>query len=229
MDNKNYRVIPCKFCETWNIPKNNFRFNWNNTAPLIHADFNHLLPTFPLLFLGVGISYSYPSCSKKLFAGVYILHGLLVWIIARQAYHIGASGLVYGLVSFLFFSGIIRRDNRSIALALIVTFLYGGLTWGVLPIKAEISWEAHLFGSIVGIIFAYIFRKADPAPKYDWEDEESTRNLSNQLRRNFMQKISRRKCINGNLVRSMWSYKNANAGRILLRSSAFIIFSKVAM
>ena len=144
------------------------------TAPLIHADFNHLISnSIPLLILGLGISYSYPTLSKKLFLGVYVLHGLLVWIVARQAYHIGASGLVYGFVSFLFFSGIIRRDNRSIALALIVTFLYGGLTWGVLPIKEEVSWEAHLFGSIVGIILAFVFRKADPAPKYDWEDEDA--------------------------------------------------------
>jgi len=142
------------------------------TAPLIHADFNHLISnSLPLLFLGLGISYSYPKSSKKLFFGVYLLHGLLVWFIARQAYHIGASGLVYGFVSFLFFSGIIRRDNRSIALALIVTLFYGGLTWGVLPIKEEISWESHLSGSLVGIMFAFIFRKADPAPKYDWEDE----------------------------------------------------------
>jgi membrane associated rhomboid family serine protease len=143
------------------------------TAPLIHADFNHLFSnSLPLLFLGIGISYAYPTISKKLFLGVYVLHGLFVWIFARQAYHIGASGLVYGFVAFLFFSGIIRRDNRSIALALIVTFLYGGLTWGILPIKAEISWEAHLFGSIIGILLAFVFRKSDPAPKYDWETEE---------------------------------------------------------
>ena len=143
------------------------------TAPLVHFDFNHLISnSLPLLLLGLGISYSYPTLSKKLFAVIYLLHGLLVWIIARPAYHIGASGLVYGFVAFLFFSGIIRRDNRSIALALIVTFLYGGLTWGVLPIKPEISWESHLFGSIVGIVCAFIFRKADPAKKYDWEDEE---------------------------------------------------------
>lgn len=144
------------------------------TAPLIHANFNHLVSnSIPLLVLGLGITYSYPKSSKKLFAGIYLLHGLLVWIFARQAYHIGASGLIYGYVAFLFFSGIIRRDNRSIALALIVTLFYGGLTWGVLPVKGDISWEAHLFGSISGIIFAFIFRKSDPAPKYDWEDEES--------------------------------------------------------
>jgi membrane associated rhomboid family serine protease len=144
------------------------------TAPLVHADFNHLISnSLPLLFVGLGISYSYPTTSKKLYLGVYLLQGLFVWIFARQAYHIGASGLVYGFVSFLFFSGIIRRDNRSIALALIVTLLYGSLTWGILPIKAEISWESHLFGSLVGILFAFICRKADPAPKYDWEDEEN--------------------------------------------------------
>ena len=144
------------------------------TSPLIHADFNHLISnSLPLLFLGLGISYAYPTISKKLFLGVYILHGVLVWIFARQAFHIGASGLVYGFVAFLFFSGIIRRDNRSIALALIVTFLYGGLTWGVLPIKAEISWESHLFGSIIGIVLAFIFRKSDPPAKYDWEDEDA--------------------------------------------------------
>ncbi len=144
------------------------------TAPLIHADFSHLVSNSPpLIVLGLGITYSYPTLSKKLFASVYFFHGLLVWIFARQAFHIGASGLIYGFVSFLFFSGIIRRDNRSIALALIVTFLYGGLTWGVLPVKAEISWEAHLFGSITGIISAFIFRKSDPAPKYEWEEEES--------------------------------------------------------
>lgn len=144
------------------------------TAPLIHADFNHLISnSLPLIILGISITYFYPNLSKKLFTAVYFFHGLLVWIFARQAFHIGASGLIYGFVSFLFFSGIIRRDNRSIALALIVTFLYGGLTWGVLPVKAEISWEAHLFGSITGIISAFIFRKSDPAPKYDWEEEES--------------------------------------------------------
>lgn len=143
------------------------------SAPLVHFDINHLVSnSLPLLLLGLGISFSYPTLSKKLFTVIYLLHGLLVWLFARPAFHIGASGLVYGFVAFLFFSGIIRRDNRSIALALIVTFLYGGLTWGVLPLNPEISWESHLLGSIVGIVCAFIFRKADPAKKYDWEDEE---------------------------------------------------------
>jgi membrane associated rhomboid family serine protease len=143
------------------------------TYPLIHANFNHLISnSIPLLFLGTGLLYFYPESALKVFAIIYFLPGILIWLFARTAYTIGASGLVYGFVTFFFFSGIIRRDNRSIALALIVTFLYGGLVWGVLPIDRTISWEGHLFGSLTGILCAFLFRKHDPpVKKYDWEDE----------------------------------------------------------
>jgi membrane associated rhomboid family serine protease len=141
-------------------------------SPLIHSDFNHLLSnTFPLLFLLPGIIYFYPKSSAKVICSVYFFTGLLVWLFARSAFHIGSSGLIYGFVTFLFFSGIIRRDNRSIALSLIVTFLYGSLIWGILPTDEGISWESHLYGAIVGIILAFILRKKDPSKKYDWEDE----------------------------------------------------------
>ncbi len=143
------------------------------TAPLIHAGFNHLISnSIPLLFLGIGMMYFYPTAAKKIFVIVYLVPGVFVWLFARQAYHIGASGMVYGFVSFLFFSGVIRRDTRSIALALIVTFLYGGIVWGVLPLNNGISWEYHLFGSLTGIACAFIFKKNDPYKRYDWEDEE---------------------------------------------------------
>ncbi len=143
------------------------------TYPLIHANFSHLISnSIPLLFLGLGLLYFYPESAFKVFAIIYFLSGILIWLFARTAYTIGASGLVYGLVTFFFFSGIIRRDNRSIALALVVTFLYGGLVWGVLPIDKTISWEGHLFGSLTGILCAFLFRKHDPpAKRYDWEDE----------------------------------------------------------
>lgn len=143
------------------------------TAPLIHSDFNHIISnSIPLLFLGSGIFYFYKEAAYKVFFMVYLIPGILVWFLGRESYHIGSSGLVYGYVTFLFFSGLIRRDNRSIALALIVTFLYGGLIWGVLPLSREISWEYHLFGALTGIYAAIIFRKSDPIKKYDWEDEE---------------------------------------------------------
>jgi membrane associated rhomboid family serine protease len=130
------------------LPRDGFGLLGIITAPLIHGDFSHLISnTFPIIVLGWIIFFFYPKVSVFLFTFVYILTGLLVWLLARQVYHIGASGLVYGFVSFLFFSGIFRKDNKSVALALIITFLYGGLVWGV--------------------------RKIDPpSKKYDWEDEE---------------------------------------------------------
>jgi len=143
------------------------------TSPLIHADFSHLISnTIPLIVLGYIIFYFYPKVSYMLFIFIYFFTGLLVWIFARQVFHIGASGIVYGFVSFLFFSGIFRKDNTSIALALVITFLYGGLVWGMIPGWKGISWESHLFGAITGLIAAYLFRKIDPpTKKYDWEDE----------------------------------------------------------
>ncbi len=143
------------------------------SAPLIHADFNHLISNTPaLLILCVTVIYFYPDSSLKVLGSIYLMTGTLVWLFARPVYHIGASGIVYGLLGYLFFSGVFRRDNRSIAIALLVTFLYGGLIWGVLPGAAGISWESHLFGGVSGIIVAFIFRKEDPYIKYDWEKEE---------------------------------------------------------
>jgi membrane associated rhomboid family serine protease len=143
------------------------------TSPLIHADFSHLISnTIPLIVLGYIVFSFYPKVSYILFIFIYFFTGLLVWIFARQVFHIGASGVVYGFVSFLFFSGIFRRDNTSISLALVITFLYGGLVWGMIPGWKGISWESHLFGAITGLTAAYLFRKIDPPKKkYDWEDE----------------------------------------------------------
>jgi len=143
------------------------------TSPMVHGDFSHLISnTVPLVILGWIIFFFYPKVSYLAFGFIYFFTGLLVWIFARQVYHIGASGVVYGFVSFLFFSGIFRRDNKSISLALIITFLYGGLVWGMIPGWKGISWEAHLFGAITGLVAAYLFRKINPPEKrYDWEDE----------------------------------------------------------
>ena len=149
------------------------------SSPLIHANFSHLISnTFPLIILGWIIFYFYPKVAYALFGFVYFFTGLLVWLFARQVYHIGASGIVYGFVSFLFFSGIFRKDNTSISLALIIVFLYGGLVWGVLPGWKGISWESHLFGAITGLGAAFLFRKIDPPKKkYDWEDEPDDFNV----------------------------------------------------
>ncbi|NOX64597.1 MAG: rhomboid family intramembrane serine protease [Chlorobi bacterium] len=150
------------------------------TSPLIHANFDHLYSNaIPLLVLGVSINYFYQESSKKVFLISYFLTETLVWIFARGSYHIGASGIVYALVSFLFFSGIIKKDKRAITLSLLVVFLYGGLAYGVFPVKEGISWESHLLGGLVGIFMAFLFKKKDIYKRYDWEDEELEEDVKN--------------------------------------------------
>lgn len=143
------------------------------TSPFIHGDTAHVASNaLPILFLGMAFVFFYKESYKGALAIIYLLSGTLVWLFARTSYHIGASSLIYGLASFIFFSGIFRRDIKSIALALMVVFLYGGLVWGVLPSQPGISWEGHLFGALSGLLAAYIYRRKDPPKKYDWENEE---------------------------------------------------------
>jgi membrane associated rhomboid family serine protease len=144
------------------------------TAPLLHADFSHLLSnTLPLLILGAIICFFYRAIAFQVFFWVYLMTGIWVWAAGRESYHIGASGIIYGFVTFLFFSGVFRKDTRLLALSLFVTFLYGGTVWGILPIQNGISWESHLLGSLAGLITAYNFRKEGPPPrKYDLGTDE---------------------------------------------------------
>lgn len=147
------------------------------TAPLIHGDIYHLgSNTLPLLILGIIIMYFYRATAASLFLWIYVFTGAMVWLLADgTGYHLGASGLIYGLVSFLFFSGLIRKDRRSLALALLVTFVYGGMVWGVLPIYKGVSWESHLFGGLVGGFCAWYYKELDPIPEeiYEWEVENN--------------------------------------------------------
>lgn len=130
------------------------------TAPLIHGSAFHLLSnTFPLLLLLVAVFYFYDKIALEVFAWIYITTGFWVWVIARQAYHIGASGLVYGLAAFLFFSGIFRKDARSIAVALVIAFIHGGMLQGLFPTESSVSWESHLLGFAAGIFCSFYFRK----------------------------------------------------------------------
>ena len=100
--------------------------------------------------------------------------GLFVWIGARDAWHIGASGMVYGLASFLFFSGIIRRYFRLIALSLLVVFLYGSMIWGMVPeLYKNVSWESHMLGFVAGIIMAIVYRREGPQnPLIEWMQDD---------------------------------------------------------
>ncbi|MCC7233034.1 MAG: rhomboid family intramembrane serine protease [Bacteroidia bacterium] len=144
------------------------------TAPFIHAGYDHLLSnTMPLLVAGTSLIYFYRSIAVKVISMIWLTTGFWVWLAARPDYHIGASGLIYGFVVFLFFSGIIRKDNRLLAISLLITFLYGSLVWGILPVDQSISWESHLFGSIAGLLAAVYFRNKGPQRiKAQWELEE---------------------------------------------------------
>lgn len=125
----------------------------------IHSDTSHLLNnSIPLLVLMTALFSFYKELAYKILILGGLLSGLITWLIARDAYHIGASGIVYLLFSFVFFSGIIRRHYRLIAVSLIVIFLYGSMVWYVLPIKEGMSWEGHLSGFVVGAILALIYR-----------------------------------------------------------------------
>jgi membrane associated rhomboid family serine protease len=142
------------------------------TAPLIHGDFNHLINnSIPFLVLCVATFYFYRPLGYKIFFLTWIMTGIWVWFGGREAYHIGASGIIYGLASFLFFSGAIRRVPGLAAVSLIVVFLYGSMIWGIFPFIPDVSWESHLSGGIAGLILAILYRNDGPQPKkYEWEE-----------------------------------------------------------
>jgi membrane associated rhomboid family serine protease len=143
-------------------------------SPFIHADFHHLLSnSLPLFFLSIALFYFYSEVAVKVFIWTYFITGLLVWIGGREAWHIGASGLVYGLASFLFFSGIIRKYFRLIALSLLIVFLYGSMVWGLFPgVYKNVSWESHMLGFFSGAFLAVWYRNQGPQqPVYEWMNE----------------------------------------------------------
>lgn len=143
-------------------------------SPFIHGSIQHLYHnTIPLFVLSMALFYFYRHIAwKVLFFGI-IVSGILTWSFARPSYHIGASGLIYVLVSFIFFKGVFAKHYRLIALSLLVVFLYGSMIWYALPLENGVSWEGHLSGLITGLVFALIFRKAIAKPKkYIWEQKD---------------------------------------------------------
>ena len=143
-------------------------------APLLHGDVLHLASNaLPLLIAGTALLYLYPDSSRFVLPAVYVVPGILVWLFARDSIHIGASGLVYGIVAYVFVGGILRRDRRAWAASILVAFLYGAMVWGVLPIKHGVSWETHLAAAAVGVVLAVALRGRDVPPRkvYSWEME----------------------------------------------------------
>ena len=143
-------------------------------SPFIHSSIQHLYHnTVPLFVLSAAVFYFYHRIAWKVILYGILISGVLTWCIGRPANHIGASGLIYVLMSFTLFKGIFSKHFRLIALSLLVVFLYGSMIWYVFPVKENMSWEGHLSGLLTGLLFALIFRKSIAKPqKYAWERED---------------------------------------------------------
>ena len=139
----------------------------------MHGSLSHIISnSLPLLLAITALFGNYPKTAKKVFIYSITLTGILVWLFARSANHIGASGLLYCLLSYVFFSGFIKKDMQSIGLSLAIVFLYGSLIFGIIPDKEYISWESHLFGFISGIYLAWVYRNKDKPIYKSWDEEE---------------------------------------------------------
>ena len=143
-------------------------------SPFIHKDFTHLLNnSYPIIILGGMLFSFYKKIAPQLFLWLFFISGFWLWIIGRPSFHIGASGVIYALASFLFVSGIIRKNPRLSAVSMLIIFLYGSMIWGILPTKEPISWEGHLSGFMAGILVAIFYRNEGPKrKKYQWEIDE---------------------------------------------------------
>lgn len=144
------------------------------TMPFLHGGWKHIFNnSIPMLILGWALFRFYPTIAFKTLILIWLMSGVWLWISGRPNYHIGASGIVYGLAAFLFLSGWLRREKRVAALSLLVAFMYGGMWWGVLPVDPKISWEGHLWGAFAGFVLAVYFRKKGPQRnEYSWDLEE---------------------------------------------------------
>lgn len=158
-------------------------------SPLLHGNLEHIIGNSisiaALLFL---LYQFYPKLADHIFFWGWLSSGMIVWLLPPMNFFgeapvytciIGASGIVYMLAFFLFFSGIFRKDKKLLAVSLIVALYYGGLIWGIFPEElfykldqpSKISWQAHLAGSAVGLCLALVFRKKhqEKKKKFIWE------------------------------------------------------------
>jgi membrane associated rhomboid family serine protease len=143
------------------------------TTVFLHGDVSHIISnTLPLLLAITALFGNYPKTAKKIFVLSMLVTGLLVWSFARTANHIGASGLLYALLTFIFISGFFKKDIQSIGISIVIGFLYGSLIFGIIPDKEYISWESHLFGMFTGAFLAWYYRKQDIPIYKNWDEEE---------------------------------------------------------
>ena len=145
------------------------------TLVFVHADWSHLANNvISFVVLGSLLYYFYKELATKVMVISYFFSGLILWFIGRDSWHIGASGLIYSLAFFLFFSGFIRKYVPLIAISLVVAFIYGSMVWHIFPWQNQdpISWEGHLAGGIIGFGLSIFYRNEGPQkPVKIWEEE----------------------------------------------------------
>lgn len=155
-------IIPIDFNQFGIMPRKTEGIKGILFAPFLHLNWQHLMSnSMPLIVLLTGLFWLYRKVAFRILILSTIIGGGLVWLLGREAFHIGASGVIFSLVAFFIASGIFKRDFKAILLAIIVFFMYGGIVWGVLPGQPGVSWEGHLFGFITGIGLAYFFKGVD--------------------------------------------------------------------
>ena len=154
-------------------------------SPFIHADFNHIANnSFPIFILSSLIFYFYKPIAWPAILWIFIISGIWLWVGGRNSdsipnYHFGASTLIYGFSTFLFFSGVFRKHKQLMVVSALVVFLYGSIMWGIFPFKSEISWEGHLFGALAGLLVAFNYRKEGPQKRehvWNEDDDDDTEN-----------------------------------------------------
>src|SRR5690606_33859749 len=143
-------------------------------GPFLHSSVGHLYKnTIPLVLLLAALVYFYPRIWLRVLCLGILLSGIFTWIIGRPSYHIGASGVIYVLASFIFFKGVFTKYFRLVAVSLIVVFIYGGMLWFIFPIQEDISWEGHLSGFFTGLLLAIFLKAQIPSQhRFKWETED---------------------------------------------------------
>ncbi|MCF6240479.1 MAG: rhomboid family intramembrane serine protease [Bacteroidales bacterium] len=155
-------IIPVNFTSFGILPRSSEGIKGILFAPFLHLNLAHIMSnTMPLLILLTGLFWFYERIAWRVLALSIIIGNGLVWILGRSLVHVGASGVIFSLVSFFILSAVFKKNLKSLILGLFVFFMYGGIIWGVLPGQAGISWEGHLFGFIAGGILAYFFRDVE--------------------------------------------------------------------
>lgn len=128
-------------------------------SPFLHSDLSHITNnTLSFFVLMLIVRFFYKQNYIKIFLLGILLSGLLTWIIARPAYHLGISGVIYVLASFIISKSFFSKQYNLIAIAFTVIFIYGSMIWYVFPIDKSISWEGHLSGLISGVVLSFLFK-----------------------------------------------------------------------